>query len=184
LLIAFANSVDVEEGTDDLTTPQELTEWLVSRGLLAGRARSTAEELALARRLRDGVHAALVANHDAALAGGDDGRVDSTALDTVAAELPLIVSGIADRGPGLRPLRDGVHGALSQILVAVNGAVVDGSWGRVKICASDECRWAYFDTTKNHSRAYCEWGCGNKLKTRAYRARKKAAAAATAGVGQ
>jgi len=32
-----------------------------------------------------------------------------------------------------------------------------------------------FDTTKNRSRAWCEWGCGNKAKTRNYRARKKAA---------
>ena len=32
------------------------------------------------------------------------------------------------------------------------------------------------DQTKNRSRAWCEWGCGNKAKTRAYRARKKAAA--------
>jgi predicted RNA-binding Zn ribbon-like protein len=45
-------------------------------------------------------------------------------------------------------------------------------------CAADYCAWAFFDATKNRSRAWCEWGCGNRVKTRNYRARRKAAAAA------
>src|SRR5678816_78849 len=64
LLVAFTNSVDHELGTDDLTTPAELTRWLVDHGLLARSTRSTPEDVALARRLRDGLRAALVAHHD------------------------------------------------------------------------------------------------------------------------
>ena len=135
LLVAFTNSIDHELGTDDLTTPAELTRWLVDHGLLARSTRSTPEDVALARRLRDGLHVALVAHHD------------------------------------------GVRGALAQVLVAVTVATTDDTWPRLKICAADDCRWAYVDTTKNRSRAWCEWGCGNKAKTRSYRARKKAAAA-------
>src|SRR3954463_13884615 len=63
LLVAFTNSVDHELGTDDLTTPAELTRWLVDHGLLERSTRSSREDLALARRLRDGLHAALVAHH-------------------------------------------------------------------------------------------------------------------------
>ena len=33
LLIAFANSVDSDEGTDDLTAPSELADWLRERGV-------------------------------------------------------------------------------------------------------------------------------------------------------
>jgi predicted RNA-binding Zn ribbon-like protein len=73
--------------------------------------------------------------------------------------------------------RPGVRGALSQLLVAANRATGDGTWARVKICAADDCAWAFFDATKNRSRAWCEWGCGNRVKTRNYRARRKAAAA-------
>ena len=72
-------------------------------------------------------------------------------------------------------MHDGIRGALSRVLIAVNSSVADNTWRRLKICSADECRWAYFDTTKNQSRAWCEWGCGNKAKTRNYRARKKAA---------
>jgi predicted RNA-binding Zn ribbon-like protein len=168
LVIAFTNSVDHEEGTDDLTTPEELARWLVAHGLLRRRTRASADDLVLALRLRDGLHAALVANHD--------GAQDWAGLDDAAADLPLRVVGAGGR-PGLQPVRDGVPGALSRLLVAVQDAVADDTWRRLKICAADDCRWAYFDTTKNRSRAWCEWGCGNKAKTRSYRARKRQAAA-------
>ncbi|MDQ1615237.1 MAG: zinc finger protein, partial [Actinomycetota bacterium] len=47
--------------------------------------------------------------------------------------------------------RPGVRGALSQLLVAANRATGDGTWARVKICAADDCAWAFFDATKNRS---------------------------------
>ena len=59
----------------------------------------------------------------------------------------------------------------------------EGQWWRLKICASDECEWAYYDHSKNRSRNYCEYNCGNKLKTRAYRARQKAAGPASPNTG-
>lgn len=166
LLTSFTNSEDHELNTDDLTTRAELTHWLLDHGLLARRVSSTDDDLALARLLRDALHDALIANHD--------GSSDYSSLEAAAAELPLQLSGAADQ-PGLRPMHDGVRGALSRILIAVNSSVADDTWRRVKICAADDCAWAYFDTTKNRSRAWCEWGCGNKVKTRNYRARKKAA---------
>jgi predicted RNA-binding Zn ribbon-like protein len=166
LLISFTNSVDHELDTDDLTTPRELSKWLIAHELLERRVASTDDDLALARQLRDGLHDALVANHD--------GSSDYSTLEAAAAHLPLQLSGSAEQ-PGLRPLHDGVRGALSQLIVAVNRSVADDTWRRLKICSADDCAWAFFDTTKNRSRAWCEWGCGNKAKTRNYRARKRAA---------
>ena len=179
LLVAFTNSEDHEEGTDDLTTPAELVRWLSGHGLVGRTSRATAADLALARDLRAGLHAAMVANHDAAAAGeGGDGSSEPV-LDRAAAELPLRVKTVAGR-PALAPVASGgVRGALGQLLVAVNEAVADDSWRRLKICSADDCRWAYLDTTKNRSRHWCEWGCGNKAKTRAYRARQKAAASSS-----
>lgn len=181
LLVGFANSIDHELGTDDLTTAAELTTWLMEHRLLdAGR--STAADLALARRLRQGVHAALVANHDddvsndlgRATAAVTPARVPPSLLDDVAAELPLRLTA-SGAGPTLEPVLDGVRGALSWLLVAINDAVVDDTWRRLKICSADECAWAYYDATKNRSRRWCEWGCGNRQKTRSYRARQRAA---------
>jgi predicted RNA-binding Zn ribbon-like protein len=175
LLIAFTNSEDHELDTDDLTTRPQLTQWLFDHGLLARRVAATDGDLALARQLRAGLHEALVANHD--------GSSDYSALETAATQLPLRLSGSAVAAaqeqpgmqPGLRPVQDGIRGALSRVLIAVNSAVADDTWRRVKICSADDCLWAFYDTTKNRSRTWCEWGCGNKAKTRNYRARKKAA---------
>jgi predicted RNA-binding Zn ribbon-like protein len=176
LLIAFTNSEDHELNTDDLTTRPQLTQWLLDHGLLKRRIAATDDDLALARQLRAGLYEALVANHD--------GSFDYSALETAATQLPLRLSGsglAAEHGqpglqPGLRPVQDGIRGALARVLIAVNSAVADDTWWRVKICSADDCLWAFFDTTKNRSRAWCEWGCGNKVKTRNYRARKKAMA--------
>jgi predicted RNA-binding Zn ribbon-like protein len=174
LLIAYANSIDLELATDDLTTPDELTAWLVEHGLLSRPAPADADDLDLARALRGALQAAFTANHD--------GSGDFTALDDVAARLPLRVGGtdVPGEGPGLQPVLQGVPGAVSALLVAVNKAVVDGTWRRVKVCGADDCGWTYFDASKNRSRTWCEWGCGNKAKTRSYRARRKATAATTA----
>jgi predicted RNA-binding Zn ribbon-like protein len=59
--------------------------------------------------------------------------------------------------------------------LAAQDARASGVWWRLKICSFDECEWAFYDQSKNRSRHYCEYGCGNKLKTRAYRARRRAA---------
>jgi predicted RNA-binding Zn ribbon-like protein len=39
--------------------------------------------------------------------------------------------------------------------------------GRVKECAGDACSWLFVDTSKNHSRRWCEMSdCGNRAKAR------------------
>jgi predicted RNA-binding Zn ribbon-like protein len=169
LLLAFVNSMDNEEQTDDLTSPAELSAWLEEHGLGEAPLRATTADLALARRLRDALRAAMRAHHD--------GTDDSPALDDLAARLPVVVD-LTGPTPGLRPAAEGVRGALAGLMVAVAAAGADGGWPRLKICASDECQWAFFDASKNQSRTWCEWGCGNRAKTRSYRARRRAAAGA------
>lgn len=65
----------------------------------------------------------------------------------------------------------------ARIGIAAREASSAGLWSRLRICSSDECEWAYSDHSKNRSRQRCEYGCGNRLETRAYRARQRAAAA-------
>jgi predicted RNA-binding Zn ribbon-like protein len=169
LLLSFVNSVDNEEQTDDLTTPAELSAWLEDHGLGAARPRASTTDLAFARRLRDALREAMKAHHD--------GTADSTVLDELAADLPVVLD-LTGPAPGLRPATGGVRGALAGLMVAVAGTGADGTWDRLKICASDECQWAFFDASKNQSRTWCEWGCGNRAKTRSYRSRRRAAAGA------
>ena len=94
------------------------------------------------------------------------------ALEHVGARLPLALQVCGGR-PLLEPLEAGVRGALTRLLVAAAGAGADDSWRRLKICAADDCAWAFYDTSKNQSRTWCSMKvCGNRAKTRSYRARQ------------
>ena len=165
----FVNTSDHELGTDELETADGLSRWVEQADLAPDVGRATTEELDLARRLRAGLRRALELNHD-----GETGSLP--ALGEVLAELPVTL-GWDGSAPVLTTRAEGVLGGLARVAVSAHDAVASGDWSRLKICAFDECEWAYYDHSKNRSRAYCEYGCGNKLKTRAYRARQRAAGA-------
>ena len=41
------------------------------------------------------------------------------------------------------------------------------------MCGNSECRWAFYDRSRNQQGLWCEMAvCGNRLKNRAFRARK------------
>jgi predicted RNA-binding Zn ribbon-like protein len=43
----------------------------------------------------------------------------------------------------------------------------------VHACASETCRWLFLDTSKNHSRRWCDMAiCGNRVKVRRFQARR------------
>ncbi len=46
----------------------------------------------------------------------------------------------------------------------------------VRICAANDCSWLFLDTSKNHSRRWCDMkSCGNRAKARRYYTTKKQA---------
>jgi predicted RNA-binding Zn ribbon-like protein len=43
---------------------------------------------------------------------------------------------------------------------------------RVRACSADTCRWLFLDTSRNHSRRWCDMKvCGNRMKARRFQAR-------------
>ncbi|MGZ5400579.1 MAG: CGNR zinc finger domain-containing protein [Nocardioides sp.] len=162
----FVNTTDRETGADDLSTPAELTRFLVDRGLMQRASRATAVDLDAARRLRAGLRRALELNH-----AGQGARLPELAESL--GDHPVALTW-APSGPVLTTTAPGVKGGLARLAIAVHEAAAQGDWWRLKICAWDECEWAYYDHSKNRSRSWCEYGCGNKVKTRAYRARQAA----------
>jgi predicted RNA-binding Zn ribbon-like protein len=64
--------------------------------------------------------------------------------------------------------------ALDQVVAIALGAMIDGSWVRLKACRN--CRWSFYDRSPNRSGTWCSMQlCGNRKKTRAYRKRRSAA---------
>ena len=68
-----------------------------------------------------------------------------------------------------------IDGVIAQLIGIIFQAQLEGEWPRLKICASDECRWAFFDSSRNRGGTWCQMEiCGNRIKNRAYRRRKSA----------
>jgi predicted RNA-binding Zn ribbon-like protein len=45
----------------------------------------------------------------------------------------------------------------------------------VRACDNRECRWLFLDTSKNHTRRWCDMKiCGNRMKARRFKAQRKA----------
>jgi predicted RNA-binding Zn ribbon-like protein len=70
--------------------------------------------------------------------------------------------------------------ATGDALAIVAGAVIDGSWTRLRACP--DCRWVFYDTSRNNRRTWCAMtatdggrGCGSIAKTRNYRQRRRSA---------
>ena len=66
-----------------------------------------------------------------------------------------------------------VDKAMASMLAAVVRSAVDGTWGRLKACRNEGCKWAFYDKSKNRSGTWCHMdACGVRHKMRAYRERR------------
>jgi predicted RNA-binding Zn ribbon-like protein len=165
----FVNSLDLDSGQDELTSPQALLSWLVEHGLAESGARPTAEELERAIEVREGLRE-LLGSHNR----GEAGTETVSKLERAAGHASLRAS-FSGATPRLVPVCSGIDAGLAQLLAIVTTAAADGSWERLKACADDGCQFAFYDHSKNRSGRWCSMAtCGNQQKARAYRERAKA----------
>ncbi|SDT31777.1 Conserved protein containing a Zn-ribbon-like motif, possibly RNA-binding [Friedmanniella luteola] len=165
----FVNTREPQVDAESLTGPGALRDWLAEHGLLPAGARLDEADLVSAVAVREGLRGVLLQNagHEA-----EPGALD--ALNAVLARVPVRVR---FEGAGYRfgAGGDAAFGAaLGGLLDAVRQAREDGTWPRLKVCARDSCRWAYYDASRNQVRRWCSMaGCGNHVKMqRAYATRK------------
>ena len=169
LVRTFLNTVDIESGDEDLSSPAILASWLKERGLLPGGARLDSGDLSDTIEFRETLRDVLEAN-----AGHGDAPAARRRLDEIAARIPMRVQ--IGRRPRLEPENgDGIEAALGRLLAIAYESELDGSWQRLKVCRSDTCRWAFYDSSRNRSGAWCTMAiCGNRMKGRAFRRRRPA----------
>jgi predicted RNA-binding Zn ribbon-like protein len=169
---AFVNTIDIEQGTEQLSSPVGLADWLVEHGLApSGGVRASEVDLDTALRLREALRAILLSHVD-----GEPVSTDAaTALDEMACRSRLRVRFDKRGGAGLEPEAQGVDGALGRLVAIVHRAIAQGTWERLKACREHACAWAFYDHSKNRSGAWCNMEvCGNRAKARAYRERRTA----------
>jgi len=163
---SFVNTLDVESGDDELSSPDALAAWLAGEGLMPSGQVARAD-LDSARRLREAIRALLLGNNGVSV------RKEAALTLNRAAENAVLGLRFDPSGAArLEPAAGGVDGALGRLLAIATGAMADGSWARLKACRADDCRWAFYDHARNRSRHWCSMAvCGNRTKARAYRRR-------------
>lgn len=174
LVQALLNSVDIEAGVDELERPRDLGQWLRSRDLLDDDGRDPTEiehvrVLEFREALRDVLSARDAGERDVAAAA---------TLEQAAGRAPVVISVSADGTPELVPAAAGVGAAVARIMGEIARAAAEGTWARLKICRNDACRWSFYDVSRNRSGTWCTMAvCGNRMKGRAFRARRGGRAA-------
>lgn len=166
---ALINTVDLESGADRLSLPADGGPWLRSQGLLDGEADPGADDLRTIREVREALRAMLVHN-----AGGPaPTAAQLLPLRHVAESATARVRVDADGAVHFDTAADSLPGRLLKLLLIVAAAQRDGTWAHLKACGNEECRWAFYDRSRNHGGTWCDMAtCGNKLKNREFRARR------------
>lgn len=58
--------------------------------------------------------------------------------------------------------------------LSTNALMTSDQMNLVRQCGSEECRWLFLDTSKNHTRRWCNMKiCGNRMKARRFKAQHK-----------
>lgn len=165
---AFVNTTDLEHRRERLVTPDDLGGFLAERGLSDAQTAVTFAGLRRARELREALRALLVAN-----SGGPEPAAALEVLNAEARRARLTLQFPAPAVAEVVVLAAGTDAALGRILAIAAASMHDGSWPRLKACPN--CRWAFYDHSRNRSATWCSMTlCGNRLKTRAYRRRRRA----------
>jgi predicted RNA-binding Zn ribbon-like protein len=169
LVQRFVNTVDTEHGREMLSDPARLGAVLAELGLLEAGSRVSEAELARALAVREALRSLALANNGGAVV--DD---ELAILEDAAAAGRLVVAFRDGANAQLEATAPGVDGALGALVGIVYTAMADRTWARLKACQRDVCRWLFYDRSRNHSARWCQMAvCGNRTKTRAYRARQR-----------
>lgn len=167
---ALINTVELPDGADRLVDPADAGPWLRDNGLLAAGADVDETDLRFLREVREAFRALVVHN-----AGGPEPSVEELApLRTVVASGAAHAELGDDGQVRLAAAGDSVRDRLIELVLVMRDAQRDGTWPLLKACANDECRWAFYDRSRNHGGTWCSMStCGNKLKNREFRARRR-----------
>lgn len=167
---ALINTLDRETNDDRLADPEGARTVLVELGLLGPDAPLDGSDLDAVTGVREALHALVLHN-----AGGPE--PDARALRPIrdlGDHALLRVRVDASGAVAAVPVDDSVPARLAGLLTVVSEAQRAGTWALLKACANDECLWAFYDRSRNHGGTWCDMSeCGNKLKNRQFRARRR-----------
>lgn len=166
-----------------LNSYADLVQWSVRAGLAnqatadslmrhaASHPDDAARALSAARTLRE----ALYRIFNASIIGQAPSSLDLEILNRILAQPgALLKIQYVDGKYVLRWTEDTqrLDSLLSTIARSAAALLASPRIARVRQCAGEECTWLFLDTSKNHSRRWCDMSeCGNRAKARRHHAR-------------
>ncbi|MGI8484803.1 MAG: CGNR zinc finger domain-containing protein [Thermomicrobiales bacterium] len=169
LVQSFLNSVDYEEGIEHFGSAGKVQDWFAAHSLIGETTEIASDDRARVIEFREVLRDIVGVNSGEELWEGATERF-AEALGSAALLIPVAH---ADGRIDLSPAGDDLDAAFAELMLICQRASVDGTWQRFKLCRSSDCRWAFYDTSKNRSGVWCDMAtCGSRHKARAYRRRK------------
>jgi hypothetical protein len=173
LALAFLNSRDGSR--DMLSSARRAQRWLAGEtftGVDSGfqRLLPAMHALAGAEPPGDAEVDAVRAIRDALLAWIEGVPFEAATLEQVSLKVDT-----GAESPALRPGGTGIRALAEHAFLVLLELSIAGESDRLHRCQSDDCRWVFFDRSRNRSKVWCDMsGCGSRAKARAYRARRSA----------
>jgi predicted RNA-binding Zn ribbon-like protein len=173
LVQAFVNTVEADTSVDLLSDSASANAWLHETGLVPPGTDLDGETLIRAQAVREVLRSLL--EHNAGYGAPSPAALDMLANAAKASVVKLAV--VPDDGYLVRAEPTGADPfgvAVLRLMLIVRDAQIVGTWDRLKACSNPDCRWAYYDRSHSHQGRWCDMAvCGNRVKNRALRARKR-----------
>jgi predicted RNA-binding Zn ribbon-like protein len=176
LCLDFANTVGGRNGSEiifeKLKTYDDLVEWSVHAGILdhkdAKKLRGSQSVVKRALRLREGIYRICLA----ALRRETPSSKDMMLLNDEIREArnhEFIDSKFQFR---MKPTNSNPDRMLWPVALSAADLLTSHDLQRLQQCEAENCGWLFVDTSKNHTRQWCDMNdCGNRAKVRKFRAK-------------
>ena len=168
LLQDYLNTFALNTGVDQLARPEDLRLWFADKKLV-NLPTLTNNAVRQAQDLREAIREVILSH------GGV--QVDPAATVIIRdvwqeGRLALLIDPAGS--PRLIPASEGIAAVLGMLVAGLFLVMHSASWSRLKICGNPQCQRIFYDRSKNRSGKWCSMAsCGNLMKVRAYRRRKR-----------
>jgi predicted RNA-binding Zn ribbon-like protein len=108
--------------------------------------------------------------------GAQPAQRDLAALNRWLSAKPVRSRLAGERGEfrlQLVPTARGLEAVCFAIAASFAEFLVEGDPSRLRICDNRDCGWVFYDRTKSRTRRWCGDACGNLIKVRAFRRRRR-----------
>src|SRR5258708_9983693 len=143
LVQAYVNTVDVQDGPEELSDPNTVGAWLVAHGLMASGQTVTEADLKHAIAVREAIRGVIGAN-----SGGRAYPLDLATLNEAATASRLRARFGADGKARLEPEASGGAGAMGRLVAALFGGMAAQGWSPRKLVGPPTGQGAFYDRAR------------------------------------